>query len=211
MQMRKENILLQKKYNIVAYFYDVLDYPWEREYKQWRSLLLDDLTGKVLEAGVGTGRNLNYYRETVDLTGIELSKVMLSFAEKRKRKAVCKVTLLNEDATIMSTIASSQFDWFFSSFMFCVIPEDLQTLALKQCSRVLKINGRFRILEIVYSKDKRIRQKQARFAPLVEKIYGARFDRNTRYHIEQLANLEITNTSFLKDDTHLLIEGRRIC
>jgi len=63
---------------------------------------------------------------------------------------------------------------------------------------------------MVYSKDAKIRKKQEYLAPLVEKIYGARFDRNTLRYIEEAPNLKVTKTTFLKDDTYLLIEGIRI-
>ena len=32
----EENRLLQAKYNVTAWFYDLLDYPWERLYRRWR-------------------------------------------------------------------------------------------------------------------------------------------------------------------------------
>jgi len=210
MQLNERNIFLEKKYNITAFFYDLLDYPWEREYKKWRPELVGDLEGRVLEAGVGTGRNLAYYHENVDLLGLELSKAMLRKAEERKRRAKCKISLVHEDATVMQSIDSNQFDWIFSTFMCCVMPDDIQKLALEQFSRVLKQGGKFRLLEIVYSKDEKIRKRQERFAPFVEKVYGARFDRNTLHHIELSADLLITDTRFLKDDTYLLIEGVRL-
>jgi len=210
MESNQKNLFLQKKYNVTATFYDFLDYPWERMYRKWRPALVGDLRGKVLEAGVGTGKNLEFYHEDVELTGIELSKHMLGKAEKRKTGAKCKVQLLNEDATVMQSIDSNQFDWVFSTFMCCVMPDDIQDLAIEQFGRVLKQGGRFRLLEMVYSKNKAIRKRQALFAPFVEKVYGARFDRNTLRHIEQSSNLSITNTTFLKEDTYLLIEGTRI-
>jgi len=74
---------------------------------------------------------------------------------------------------------------------------------------VLKLGGRFRLLEMVYSKNRKIRKRQDFFAPFVEKVYGARFDRNTLRHLEQSSKLKVTNTSFLKDDVYLLIEGIR--
>lgn len=204
-----ENLLLQAKYNLTAIFYDILDYPWERIYKKWRPALLADIRGTVLEAGVGTGRNLRHYHHTVELVGVELSESMLEKARKRTKTCQCEIELIHEDATIMKTVDANQFDWVFSTFMCCVMPDDLQELAIEQFGRVLKPGGRFRLLEMVYSKNKKIRRRQDFFAPFVEKIYGARFDRNTLRHLEQSSKLKVTNTSFLKDDVYLLIEGIR--
>jgi len=210
MKPHKQNLLLQTKYNVTAFFYDILDYPWERIYRRWRPSLVGDLRGKVLEAGVGTGRNLKYYHKDVELTGIELSKQMLHIAEKRTTEAQCQIKLINEDATVMQSVKSNQYDWVFSTFMCCVMPDEIQKLAINQFARVLKQGGRFRLLEIVYSKNEKIRKRQHYFAPFVEHIYGARFDRNTLRYIEEYPNLKVTKTSFLKDDTYLLIEGVRI-
>lgn len=44
----------------------------------------------------------------------------------------------------------------------------------------------------------------------VEKVYGARFDRNTLGHLKQSEKLMITNTYFIKEDVYLVIEGQRI-
>ena len=202
--------LLQAKYNLTAFFYDILDYPWERIYRQWRPRLVSDLRGKVLEAGVGTGRNLEFYNEEIKLTGIDLSKQMLRKAEKRATKSRCKVRLINEDATVMQSIDSNQFDWIISTLMCCVMPDEIQKLAVEQFGRVLKKGGRFRLLEMVFSKNKKLRKRQEYFSPFVEKIYGARFDRDTLSHIERSSTLKVTNTSFLKEDVYLLIEGVRV-
>lgn len=203
----KKNLLLQAKYNITAIFYDILDYPWERIYKKWRPILLGDVRGKVLEAGVGTGRNLKHYHHNVELVGMELSEKMLIRARKRAKTSRCKIELIHDDATIMKSVDSNQFDWLLSTFMCCVMPDDLQELAIEQFGRVLKPGGRFRLLEMVYSKNKKIRKRQELFAPFVEKVFGARFDRNTLQHLNQSPKLKVTKTSFLKDDVYLLMEG----
>lgn len=191
-------------------FYDILDYPWERIYRQWRPTLLQDLRGKVLEAGVGTGRNFAYYPADVELTGIDLSAAMLQRARKRVSKARCDISLRVEDATTMESITSNTYDWLFSTFMCCVMPNQLQPLAIDQFHRVLKPGGRFRLLEMVYSKDSKLRRRQERFAPWVEAVYGARFDRDTLLFLQQHPGLEVTNTRFLKDDVYLLIEGVKL-
>jgi len=79
--------------------------------------------------------------------------------------------------------------------------------ALREIARVLKPGGRFRILEIVYSKDPRLSRRQRRMARLVEALYGARFDRHTLQLLQQNDEVKISATRFLKADTYLLIEG----
>jgi len=205
--INKENRYLQAKYKITSWFYDILDYPWERQYKLWRPLLVKDLQGSVLEAGVGTGRNLEYYSPSVQLTGIDLSVDMLNRAAKRGKNAVCDFQLQQEDATIMQSIPTDHFDWLISTFLCCVMPDKLQPLAIKQFERVLKPGGHFRLLEMIFSKNKRIRKRQELFAPLVEKVFGARFDRNTLEYVQKSSKLKINKTYFLKDDVYLVIEG----
>ena len=205
--MREENLSLRAKYNITALFYDILDYPWERIYREWRPWLLGDLRGKVLEAGVGTGRNFQHYHESVELTGVDLSDVMLRKASKRVRKAKCRIELLHDDASMLRHVDSNQFDWIISTFLCCVMPDEFQPMALAQFGRVLKPGGKFKLLEMVYSKNRKIRRRQEFFTSFVEKVYGARFDRNTLRYLDESDVLEIINKRFLKDDVYLLIEG----
>jgi ubiquinone/menaquinone biosynthesis C-methylase UbiE len=199
--------LLQLKYDITAWFYDILDYPWERQYRHWRPQFVGDIRGEVLEAGVGTGHNLRWYDSGVNLVAIDLCKAMVKKAKKRGRSAVCTLECLQEDTTKMTSIPSNHFDWIVSTFLCCVLPDDLQALAIKQFERVLKPGGKIRLLEMVYSKIPKLRRRQDFFAPFVEKVYGARFDRNTLENLQTASRLRITNTYFLKKDVYLVIEG----
>lgn len=210
MHPREESRRLQAKYDITAWFYDMLDFPWELQYRRWRPTLLEDVRGKVLEAGVGTGRNLRYYPPEAAVTGIDLCQGMLRRAAKRARRhAVCHFVLCQEDVTTMASIPSNHFDWLISTFLCCVMPDHLQPLAIAQFERVLKPGGRFRLLEMVYSKEPRLRRRQEWFAPFVERVYGARFDRNTLDHVRASSKLRLLNTRFIKHDTYLVIEGER--
>jgi ubiquinone/menaquinone biosynthesis C-methylase UbiE len=207
--MHPQNAALRAKYRSTAWFYDILDYPWERQYRKWRPTLLGDVHGEVLEAGVGTGHNLASYPPDARVTATDLSEVMLGRARRRARDAQCSVDLVVADATRLDALPADHFDWYIATFLYCVMPDELQPEALAQIVRVLKPGGRFRLLEIIYSSDPRIRRRQERFAPLVQRVYGARFDRRTIHHLRSIAALEVTRTSFLKDDTYLLIEGRK--
>jgi ubiquinone/menaquinone biosynthesis C-methylase UbiE len=202
-----ENRVLQAKYNHTAWFYDLLDYPWERRYRQWRPQYLGDVRGEVLEAGVGTGRNLAHYHPSVHLTAVDLSPAMLRKARGRAEKAACRVDFVAGDVTHMDEVAENGYDWLVSTFLCCVMPDTLQPLALSEFRRVLKPGARFRILEILYSKNPRIRRRQERLARVVEKVYGARFDRSTLRFLEDSPCLKVIKITYLKDDTYLLIDG----
>ena len=205
--LSEENRLLQVKYKTTSMFYDILDYPWERQYKKWRPGLLEDVHGKVLEAGVGTGRNLRFYPQDANVTGIDLSADMLKIATKRGQSAACEFNPIHEDATSMASIPADYCDWLVSTYLCCVMPDHLQPLAITQFERVMKPGARFKILEMIYSKKDSIKRRQLFFAPFTEWVYGARFDRNTLRYIEESPILQIDKTYFLKDDVYLVIEG----
>lgn len=210
MEIEPTNRALRAKYAATGRFYDLLDYPFERTYRRWRPELLADVSGDVLELGVGTGHNLAYYRSDARVTGVDLSPVMLSRADKKRHRAPCPVELRLDDATRLTTVEDASFDWVHSTFMCCVMPDELQPAALAQVGRVLRPGGRFRLLEVLYSTDPQVLWVQRRVEGLVERLYGARFDRHTRQHIEREPTLEITGTRFLKWESYLLIDGRRV-
>ncbi len=207
MDTHKDNIALQSKYAVTAWFYDLLDFPWEKMYKHWRPHILSDVAGQAIELGSGTGRNFTYYPAAATVSAIELSPAMIQRSLTRAQKANAFIEVQQRDATLLSHINDNTFDWAISTFMFCVMPDHLQPLAIAQMQRVLKPGGKFKILEMVYSKNPKTYRKQQYFAPWVEKIYGARFDRQTVSYLKQQQGLTVTHQRFLKDDTYLLIEG----
>ncbi len=186
-----------------------MDYYWERQYRVFRPQVLSNVSGNVLEAGVGTGRNFCHYSPATNLTGIDLCSNMLKIANIRARKASCDISLLQNDATQLSKIPSNHYDWYVSFFMFCVMPDELQDLAINQIVRVLRPGGKFLILEMIYSKDEKLLKRQKLFKPFVEKVYGARFDRQTLRRFQENEHLKIEKTFFVKADVYLMIEGMK--
>jgi ubiquinone/menaquinone biosynthesis C-methylase UbiE len=209
LDMHELNLLNRKRYAVTAWFYDILDFPWELQYRKWRPGLLADLKGEVLEAGVGTGRNLKYYQPGVNLIALDFSSAMLRKATKRRREASCAVRFVHEDACRMESIPSGSRDWVVAFFLCCVLPEELQEQAISEFARVLKPGGGFRLLEMRYSDSPKLRKRQDLFTPFVEKVYGARFDRNTLLHVRNNPDLKVTGTRYVKHDTYMLIEGIR--
>jgi hypothetical protein len=50
------------RYERIAPLYDLLDLPFEySRYRKIRPLLFQGLKGRVLDAGIGTGRNIQFY------------------------------------------------------------------------------------------------------------------------------------------------------
>ena len=132
---------------------------------------------------------------------------MLRRAQAKLGHVRCAVDLRVDDAARLDSVPSDHFDWIFSTFMCCVMRDELQPKALKQFARVLKPGGRFRLLEVIYSSEPRIRKWQERISTLVERIYGARFDRETLQHLEREPSLRVTATRYLKWESYLVIDG----
>jgi ubiquinone/menaquinone biosynthesis C-methylase UbiE len=109
----------------------------------------------------------------------------------------------------MRSVPSGTYDWVVAFFLCCVLPNELQDQAIAEFARVLKPGGTFRLLEMQYSKQPHLRKRQDRFAAFVEKVYGARFDRETTMHVLNNPYLEVTGTRYIKHDTYLLIDGVR--
>jgi ubiquinone/menaquinone biosynthesis C-methylase UbiE len=201
---------LERKYRVTAHLYDILDWPWERLYRRWRPSIVGELSGNVVEVGVGTGRNLPFYPPEARVHGVDLSEPMLNRARKRAARAGGEVTLKKADALDLEHLADGEFDWYVATFLYCVLPDEAQPAALREMARVLRPGGRFRLLEILYSKHFLRRLPQMILGPYARFVFGAGFDRRTRDHLAANSNLEITGLHWLKGDTHLLIEGRRI-
>ncbi len=196
-------------YKRIAPWYDVLDYLSEvSRYRAIRPVMFEGLTGRILDAGVGTGRNIDYYPAGADVTGIDLSPEMLERAKKRKELAGSKAALLQMDATA-TTFDDNTFDAIVSTFMFCVLDDTVQPVALAELARILKPGGEMRLLE--YSLSERPRRRwvmQHVWAPIAYKLYGARFDRETEQYVGG-AGLELVETRFVYEDIIKLLRLRK--
>lgn len=174
---------LHSHYDRVSWAYDLLDWPFEHfRYRHLRPGLVGNLTGKVLEAGIGTGRNLPFYPAEARVTGFDLSARQLERAHRRSAQARCGVKLVRADATRLP-FKKASFDACVSTFMFCVLPDGLQLPALRELLRVTRPGGLVRLLEYRYS-DRPLRRFMMRLlAPYTEAVFGARFDRPTEQAI----------------------------
>ena len=77
-----------ERYQRIAPVYDLLELPFEYgRYRRVRRLLFEGLSGRVLDAGVGTGRNFPFYPAGTTVVGIDISPAMLARAERKRKLA----------------------------------------------------------------------------------------------------------------------------
>ena len=93
---------VERKYNRFSIVYDILEWPVEKLlFSRWRKRIISAVKGKVLEVGVGTGKNLQYYGRNAKFTGIDISRGMLDKAVKKSKKLRLNCSLLLMDAEKM--------------------------------------------------------------------------------------------------------------
>ncbi len=167
---------LSRHYDYLSLVYDALDWPFETfRYPRIRRLMCGDLKGKVLEAGVGTGKNLKYYPAEAEVTGVDVSEGMLMRARRRAQRARCPVKLKRMDATKLE-FPDACFDVCVATYLFCVLPDALQQPVLKELLRVTKPDGQVRILEHRYSRRSWRRALMKAYTPYVKWFFQSRYD-----------------------------------
>jgi demethylmenaquinone methyltransferase/2-methoxy-6-polyprenyl-1,4-benzoquinol methylase len=120
------------RYQRIAPFYDLLDWPFEhRRYRALRPLLFRGLVGQLLDAGVGTGRNCEFYPPMATVSGIDTSPAMLARAHDRCPTLAAAGHLYQMDITDLA-FPPAAFDAAVASFLFCVLPDDRQVPALRE-------------------------------------------------------------------------------
>jgi ubiquinone/menaquinone biosynthesis C-methylase UbiE len=195
------------RYERIARFYDWLDLPFERRrYRALRPLLFRGLGGRLLDAGVGTGRNCEFYPPAAIVFGIDTSPSMLARAYRRCPALAAAGRLCRMDVTALEFAAAS-FDAAVASFLFCVLPDELQVPALRELGRVVKPGGLIRLLEYARPRGFVRRALSRLWQPWIAWAYGASFDRQTEARVPA-AGLELVESRYVFDDLLKLLTVR---
>jgi ubiquinone/menaquinone biosynthesis C-methylase UbiE len=170
-----------------------------------QSSLFQGLSGRILDAGVGTGRNIAYYPAGANVLGIDLSPAMLARAERRAKQIGRQVELHQMDVTRLA-FPNRSFDAAVASFLFCVLSNDLQVPAPREIERVLKPGGILRLLEYMRPTGTYNRAFVARlWEPWT--AYGTGFDRHTEEHVTE-TNFDVVESGFVVPDLMKMITLR---
>jgi ubiquinone/menaquinone biosynthesis C-methylase UbiE len=185
------------RYNRAAKIYDIFESPMEMmALKKWRVDLMKGLDGKILEVGVGTGKNIPYYPEGMNITAIDFSEKMLNKARMKAEALNKKVKFYYMDAELMA-FQDNTFDIVFTTCVFCSVPDPVQ--GLKEIKRVCKPGGKIIMIEHVRSENKVLGLIMDLFNPLVVNSYGANINRRTINNIEKAGFSRINVTNLFSD------------
>jgi len=195
------------RYERIAPLYDLLDLPFERKrYRTLRPLMFQNLGGRLLDAGVGTGRNCAFYPPGAIVSGIDTSPAMLARAHRRCPTVAAAGRLYQMDVTELK-FPTGSFDAAVATFLFCVLPDHLQVPALRELGRVVKSGGLIRLLEYVRPTGALRRIVSHLWQPWITWAYGASFDRHTERHVPT-AGLELVESRYVVDDLVKLLTLR---
>lgn len=195
------------RYQRIAPVYDFLDFPFERRrYRRLRPLIFQNLAGRLLDAGVGTGRNCAFYPPGAIVSGIDVSPAMLARAQRRCPTLAAGGRLYRMDVTALE-FPTASFDAAVATFLFCVLPDRLQVPALRELGRVVRPGGLIRLLEYVRPQQGVRRFLSRLWQPWIAWAYGASFDRQTEQHLPE-AGLKLLDSRFVVDDLVKLITVR---
>lgn len=195
------------RYQRIAWAYDFLDLPFEYgRYRKIRPQLFHGLSGRILDAGVGTGRNFPFYPVNSTVIGIDLSPAMLAHAQRRLSTATTTVELRQMDVTRLE-FPDHYFDAAVATFLFCVLPDELQVAGMRELGRVVKPGGIIRCLEYTRPSSGLRRAMTRLWGPWIHWAYGASFDRQTEKQAPQ-AGLHIFESRFVYDELIKLLGAR---
>jgi len=174
-------------------------------YRRWREFLWSKVeANKILEVGVGTGKNFPYYPANTEITAIDFSEKMLGRAAEKARKLGIEITLQQMDVQNMS-FEDDIFDTVVATFVFCSVPDPIK--GLKEINHVCKPGGKVLLLEHVLSANPMLAFLMNLVNPLVERAMGPNINRKT---VENVANsgLKVEKVTDLAAGIFKLIEAR---
>lgn len=187
--------LAKARYNRNARLYDLFEGPMELlAFRRWRKKLWAHVHGgRVLEVGVGTGKNFLYYPKGAQVTAIDLSEKMLERAQRRAAQQGLAIELLQMDAQSLA-FPDDSFDYVAATFVFCSVPDPV--LGLSELRRVCKPDGKVLLLEHMRPECQWLGVLFDLLNPVAVRLTGANINRKTLENVRR-AGLRIESAESL--------------
>lgn len=195
----------RNRYNRIASVYDRMEWASERRFAPLRTELWRRARGpRVLEVGVGTGKNMPHYPPGMTMTAVDLSPRMLEQARARAARLGLAMDLREADAQALP-FPDGSFDTLVATFVFCSVPDPV--LGLSELQRVLVPDGQLLLLEHVLTRKPLLRPLMRLLNPLVVRMVGANIDRATVENVRRAGFIDLQVEDCLLDIVKL-IEAR---
>ena len=176
--------LTQKRYDRQAGLFDFWEAPIEAlGFKRLRKRLWAEVHGaRILEVGVGTGKNLSYHPEGSRSVAVDLSPGMLRHAARKAGRLGRDVDLVLADAQRLP-FRDGAFDAAAAAFVFCSVPDPVQ--GLREVRRVVRQDGGLHLLEHVRSRNPIAGRLMDWTNPLWVRVSGANINRDTVANVQR--------------------------
>ncbi|GAB6084634.1 methyltransferase domain-containing protein [Desulfuromonas carbonis] len=127
--------------------------------------------GRVLEIGIGSGRNLPFYdpARVRSVVGVDPSPQLSRRGRRRVAQSAITVEPLAACAELLPCAAAS-FDTIVCTYTLCTIADPAAALA--EMARVLVPGGQLLFLEHGRAPDRKVRRWQARLQPWWRRVAG---------------------------------------
>lgn len=126
--------------------------------------------GRVLEIGIGSGRNLPFYGAAAgEIVGVDPSAELLAMARHAAARSPRPVSLVEQTAERLP-FEDDSFDTVVVTWSLCSIPDP--SAALREARRVLKPAGELRFVEHGLAPAPAVRRWQRRLTPLWSRCSG---------------------------------------
>jgi len=169
-----------------------------------RKKIIPEAIGRVLEIGIGSGLNFEYYNQSKvsEVFAVEPDSILLNKAKINAKKNNIPLNIQKISAEELP-FENNMFDTVISTYTMCSISN--LSMALTEIKRVIKSNGKLIFSEHGKAPDSNIYRWQKRLNPIQKRIAGGcQLDvnipiviENSGFELSELNSMYIPGPKFL--------------